>query len=587
MVSRKPVASETHSATLDSSRSSGPEDAVHTSANDGLPTYPAPQSVLDGPRQDAGDFGIGGLTLNSNSNHSIPHQNTGSSTNPFRHVTPAASGSATPSIPNNGPSFWDESHTALPEDSHDDSPFSTSTSTPPLLDDLSDQEEAHGGPVAAPDLLSQHEPRPILSAAKGKAPLLDAGIPTLDISPTQSASRPEVETPRTKARKQRNEVYQIKHIRWHDVNAIDNPRSSPILTQNANGPCPLLALVNALSLSTPAELITPFIDTLRTREQISLGLLLDAVFEELMSDRRGGHLPDLPDVGDLYTFLVTLHTGMNVNPRFVTDTFSQDESMGTFEATREMKLYSTFQIPLIHGWIPHQNELAHQAFTRTAQTYEDAQNVQFQEEDLERKLQTSEITAEEQQLLGDLKTIGQFFTYWPTQLTAHGLDVMKRGVKPGHIAILFRNDHFSMLYREPRSQRLMTLVTDAGYATHDEIVWESLVDINGANGEWFSGDFRSVSHENPVGRDACDDEDGWTTVESRRGQKDRALPEAVVQGQFRHETGNDAALSGPSNDQLHPSLLGPDSSTRAGSQKARSASEQEDLDMVSRHCPEF
>ena len=40
----------------------------------------------------------------------------------------------------------------------------------------------------------------------------------------------------------------------------------------------------------------------------------------------------------------------------------------------------------------------------------------------------------------------------------------------------------------------MTLVTDEGYGSHDEIVWESLVDVNGAASEMFSGDFRPVSH---------------------------------------------------------------------------------------------
>lgn len=44
----------------------------------------------------------------------------------------------------------------------------------------------------------------------------------------------------------------------------------------------------------------------------------------------------------------------------------------------------------------------------------------------------------------------------------------------------------------------MTLVTDMGYATHDEIVWESLVDVNGAAAEMFSGDFRGVSHAQDV-----------------------------------------------------------------------------------------
>ena len=60
---------------------------------------------------------------------------------------------------------------------------------------------------------------------------------------------------------------------------------------------------------------------------------------------------------------------------------------------------------------------------------------------------------------------------------------------------MFRNDHFSTIYKHPQSGQLFTLITDAGYAERDEIIWESLVDISGARNEYFSGDFMPVSHE--------------------------------------------------------------------------------------------
>lgn len=60
---------------------------------------------------------------------------------------------------------------------------------------------------------------------------------------------------------------------------------------------------------------------------------------------------------------------------------------------------------------------------------------------------------------------------------------------------MFRNDHFSTIYKHPDNQKLYTLITDAGYSDRDEIIWESLVDINGTNGGFFSGDFMSVSHD--------------------------------------------------------------------------------------------
>ncbi|KAF1933647.1 uncharacterized protein M421DRAFT_97727 [Didymella exigua CBS 183.55] len=345
------------------------------------------------------------------------------------------------------------------------------------------------------------------------------------------------ESPNTAMNRQRREHYQIKHIRWHDVNK-PGVRTSPILTQNLNGPCPLLALVNALVLSTPAGIDTALVETLRTREQVSLGLLLDAVFDELMSGRRGDAAQELPDVSDLYKFLLALHTGLNVNPMFVPDTDATHGNTalvnrpgakaGGFENTSDMKLYRTFDIPLIHGWLPEPGSEAYQAFERVAKSYETSQYVQFQEEELDAKLQSGQpLTGSEQQMFTDIHAIKEFLSRWPTQLTDHGLKIMKDSLQPGQVVILFRNDHFSTVFKDPRTQNLVTLVTDQGYSSHDEIVWESLIDVNGMGSELFSGDFRpvgnhesapqgAVQHQEQRQSPVVDDSQGWTTVLTRR-----------------------------------------------------------------------
>lgn len=341
-----------------------------------------------------------------------------------------------------------------------------------------------------------------------------------------------------KANQQRNQTYQIRLVNWFDSSSPVNPRTSPIMVQNANGPCPLLALVNALTLSTPAGLTTALVETLRVREQVSLGLLLEAVIDELMSGRRGDAAHRLPDVSELHTFLVNLHTGMNVNPRFVepmtAPTHLMDDpidpsnasmdirKVGAFEDTPDMLLYATFAVPLIHGWLPRRNHPVCASLNRSASTYEDAQSLLFVEEDLENKLQAEGLTIEEQQLLEDVASIKHFLTSSPTQLTDYGLDTLTETLRPGTIAILFRNDHFSTLFKEPRSGRIFTLVTDLGYAGHDEVVWESLIDISGEGSEFFSGDFRPVG--NNIGNNnrqsleprSASDDAGWTTV-SRSG----------------------------------------------------------------------
>ena len=352
-----------------------------------------------------------------------------------------------------------------------------------------------------------------------------------------STAAPGPESPNTRMERQRKEHYQIKHIRWLDNNTEDM-RISPILTQNLNGPCPLLALVNALVLSTPARLDTALVETLRTRETVSLGLLLDAVFDELMSGRRGDAAQALPDVSELYKFLLALHTGLNVNPMFVPDSNIPSDNhatltnrAGAFENTQDMKLYRTFNIPLMHGWLPEAGSDAYAAFNRVAPSYETSQFVQFQEEELNAKLGAGEsLNEDEQQMFTDIHAIKEFLMRWPTQLTDHGLRVIRDNLQPGQVAILFRNDHFSTLCKNPRNGELVTLVTDQGYSTHDEIVWESLTDVNGQGSQLFSGDFRSV--DNSTGNTGAvaqeqqphdyDNGQGWTTVQGRRGNNQQS-----------------------------------------------------------------
>lgn len=406
---------------------------------------------------------------------------------------------------------------------------------------------AGGGQVLESHTSPESEHAPALPPRRSQEhPPPQPPRPTIDTNQTSTSS---ITSPTTRA--QKKETYEVKKISWYDVNASKNPRVSPILVQNANGPCPLLALVNALTLSTPAHVETALVETLRSRERVSLGLLLDAVFDELMSGRRGDAAQELPDVGDLYSFLVTLHTGMNVNPRFVPVSKTSNElrsSMshvhpsereaaipGTFEDTREMKLYSTFNVPLIHGWLPEKDTPAHAALSRSAQSYEDAQNLMFHEETLEDKLQSEGLSFQEQGTLEDIATIKAFFVSNATQLTAYGLKTITTSLAPGSVAILFRNDHFSTLYRHPDTLQLLQLVTDMGYAGHEEVVWESLIDVNGENAEFFSGDFRVVGGPSGVAsasnsRSSHPSGDGWTTVPSR-GRQQNQSPEQTVNTQ--------------------------------------------------------
>ncbi|KAG9780030.1 3-isopropylmalate dehydrogenase, partial [Aureobasidium melanogenum] len=308
---------------------------------------------------------------------------------------------------------------------------------------------------------------------------------------------------------QRNETYQIKHFNWFDHQSRKLRRSA-MLTQNKNGPCPLLALVNALILGATDASQAALDEALRSREQVSLGLIIETLMDELLSRGERAMGQTLPDVDELNEFLMRLRTGMNANPRFVPSSspppnlMDADDSdpqepasrpkYGTFEATPDMKLYAAFSVPLIHGWLPEPGSDAARAFMRSAPTYEDAQALLFGEEELEYKLSTQGLSEAEQNMWADINSIKNFLRTYPTQLTPTGLEAVQDSIRGGSFAIMFRNDHFSTIYKHPENGQIFTLITDAGYADRDEIIWESLVDISGKNNEFFSGDFMPVSH---------------------------------------------------------------------------------------------
>ncbi|KAL4939829.1 hypothetical protein BDV06DRAFT_198019 [Aspergillus oleicola] len=309
-------------------------------------------------------------------------------------------------------------------------------------------------------------------------------------APPQQRQVPATPDDAAQQQEKRAETYAIRHISWKDITGT--LRESPMLVQNKNGPCPLLALVNALILraaghSTPP----PIVRALRTREQISLGLLIQALFDELTT--RLGADNELPDIEALSRFLTMLHTGMNVNPRLTSD---PSDVAGTFLQTEDIKFYSTFKVPLVHGWIASPSSDASAALERIGQHHEDTQLLPFRKQELEdRVFQGTSLTTEEERVMADIQAIQHFTDVEnATQLSAFGLEQLTRNLQPGTFSILFRNDHFSTLYKHPQLQQLFTLVTDAGYSNHAEVVWESLVDVNGSNAGFYAGDFRLVSH---------------------------------------------------------------------------------------------
>ena len=87
----------------------------------------------------------------------------------------------------------------------------------------------------------------------------------------------------------------------------------------------------------------------------------------------------------------------------------------------------------------------------------------------------------------------QFLEESASQLTYYGLCELNTVLKEGQLAVFFRNNHFSTMYKQ--GANLYLLVTDQGFLHQLDVVWETLENIE--------GDTVFVDHQlNPVQPDA-------------------------------------------------------------------------------------
>ncbi|KAK1374774.1 NF-E2 inducible protein-like [Heracleum sosnowskyi] len=110
-------------------------------------------------------------------------------------------------------------------------------------------------------------------------------------------------------------------------------RTTPIILQNDNGPCPLLAICNVLLLKNNLNLSLDV-------WEISQERLLSLVAETRMQGMLRTNNRTLADAIDL---LPRLTTGIDVNIKF--------KGITEFEFTRECAIFDLLDIPLYHGWI--------------------------------------------------------------------------------------------------------------------------------------------------------------------------------------------------------------------------------------------
>jgi hypothetical protein len=173
------------------------------------------------------------------------------------------------------------------------------------------------------------------------------------------------------------------------------------------------------------------------------------------------------NIHDAIEILPKLKSGLDVNIRFtgITD----------FEYTPECIIFDLLRIPLYHGWLIDpdssvlQDAIGNQSYNQLVD------NIITNKSSLDPLISTRVLVAEE------------FLERTASQLTVYGLNELKSKIMDNEIGILFRNNHFLTLFK--RDGEIYTLVTDHGYLTEFNIVWETLDSIEGA-GVFFDANFQ-------------------------------------------------------------------------------------------------
>ncbi|SCU88073.1 LAMI_0D08658g1_1 [Lachancea mirantina] len=251
-----------------------------------------------------------------------------------------------------------------------------------------------------------------------------------------------------------------------------------ILLQNENGPCALLAMCNVLLLSPQHKRqARDLIELVDRQDTVTLNELNTVLANIAVQNTQGEH----SDVNHLLQLLPQLHTGLSIDPVF----------NGSFSDGEEMSLFRIFNVSIVHGWIADMHHDPDQYGHVAGYSYESAQKRLVEAYEIQHGQPGSASVTQNHAILEDANYIKAFLARSATQLTDYGLVHLKEVLLEKSYAILFRNDHFSTIIKS--NGELFLLVTDQGFRSSPDIVWQSLKSVNGSQDTFYTGDFISAS----------------------------------------------------------------------------------------------
>ncbi|KGK39332.1 hypothetical protein JL09_g1525 [Pichia kudriavzevii] len=235
-----------------------------------------------------------------------------------------------------------------------------------------------------------------------------------------------------------------------------NSNLVPVLRQNENGPCYIIALVNAILLrdsqsQSQSQSVQDFVAKLTELEKSQKKVPIDEIYAFLVDSLLG---MESLDPTEIMNTLPVLESGLLINPAFddpvVTDFGLYSEAISA--------ILSHFKVKLYHGFImPYDllDRLHENGIETTFDSCQDYLVSHIDHPDDDMALQISTFLSSEQ-----------------TQLTESGLELLTQQLSDDEIAIFFRNDHYSTCTKH--NNRIYLLVTDVGYINQRDIVWQPL-----------------------------------------------------------------------------------------------------------------
>jgi len=251
-------------------------------------------------------------------------------------------------------------------------------------------------------------------------------------------------------------VHQVKRMPFLN-------REVSVVLQNENGPCPLLALINALLLRGTMKLHGH-------RSEIGSEDMIAMVADLMLESNPAAHndLNLQKQIEDVMKVLPTLQFGLDVNVKF--------SGVDQFEFDDRIAVFDLLGVNLFHGWVidPHDEE--------TVDVFGDLSYNQVMDKliHLQNAGEGNEAghgTDETVRMLKDAEIINRFLDENASQFTFFALASLHEIIKERELCAFFRNNHFSTLFK--MDGKLYALVTDLGYRDSGTVGWELLDQIDG------------------------------------------------------------------------------------------------------------